>query len=506
MLCREENMIYFLSVNEIKMEGSMEKRIKKEKGKIIPFIQDGAYYFKKGLSFYRRRDLHKAKKYLQRAVQLEPQQAVFLCQLAIVLGELGEYQASNELLLNIVEKIDADMTECFYFIANNYAHLGLFREAMKYAELYIEREPDGEFIEHTHDLLEILNIEYEEDEQWFDSDDMLIKQEQARSLLEKGEFTEAIALLNEMVERYPEFWSAYNNLALAYFYKGEVKKAKELIHYILQQNPGNLHALCNQVVFSYYLQEERQLIQLLQTLQKVHPMLVEHRYKLGVTFALVGRYDLAFKWLRRLYKAGFEGDGPFYYWFAYAAYYMGYRSLAETMWKKLISLHPDKKGSEPWLYQERTIKHIQSLLSGNNTAQMFYGLYLMSKSLQKSEWPIDRQQLPHSLLRQFIDYLMESDSAELPSYISDGYAIVDLLAQKNDFQHEDLYVTWFFLFQKVLTEQCPLTNHSAWAAAVEYVWRKEKGENATQQQMAEKYSVSLPTLRKYGRIVKKIWQ
>ncbi|GMB09082.1 tetratricopeptide repeat protein [Thermolongibacillus altinsuensis] len=485
----------------------MEKHIKQEMGKIIPFIQDGTYYFTKGLSFYRRRDLHKAKKYLQRAVHLEPKQAIFLCQLAIVLGELGEYQASNELLLNIVENIDEDMNECFYFIANNYAHLGLFREAMKYAELYMEREPDGEFVEHTEDLLEILTIEQEdEDEQWFDSDDILMKQEQARLLLEKGEFTEAIALLNEMIERYPEHWSAYNNLALAHFYKGEVKKAKALIHYILQHNPGNLHALCNQVVFSYYLHEEQQLVQLLEALQKVHPMSFEHRYKLGVTFALVGRYDLAFKWLRQLYKAGFDGDAPFYYWFAYAAYHMGYRSLAETMWKKLVSIHPDKKGSEPWLYRERTIQHIQSLLSGNNTAQIFYGLYLMSKSLQKSEWPIEGQKWSYSLLRQFVDYLMGSDLNTLPRYISDGYAIVDLLAQKNDFQHEDLYVTWFFLYQKALAEQCPLTNHSAWAAAVEYVWRKEKGERATQQQMAEKYAVSPATLRKYGRIVKKIWQ
>ncbi|MCL6615713.1 MAG: tetratricopeptide repeat protein, partial [Anoxybacillus ayderensis] len=168
----------------------MEKHLQKRVGKVIPFIQDGTYFFNKGLACYRRRDLHKAKAYLQRAVQLEPEQSTFACQLAIVLSELGEYAQSNEWLLRVIER-DDDLTECFYFLANNYAHLGLFGEAAKYAEQYMEREPDGEFAEYTLDLLDILTIEQDDDE-WLNYDDMLMKQEQARTLLEKGEFQEAI--------------------------------------------------------------------------------------------------------------------------------------------------------------------------------------------------------------------------------------------------------------------------------------------------------------------------
>lgn len=40
-------------------------------------------------------------------------------------------------------------------------------------------------------------------------------------------------------------------------------------------------------------------------------MLSEHQYKLGATFALVGENELAYLWLKKLYKHGFDGDGPF---------------------------------------------------------------------------------------------------------------------------------------------------------------------------------------------------
>ena len=45
------------------------------------------------------------------------------------------------------------MTECHYFLANNYAHLGMFKEAYRHASAYLEKEEDGEFSEDAEDLL-----------------------------------------------------------------------------------------------------------------------------------------------------------------------------------------------------------------------------------------------------------------------------------------------------------------------------------------------------------------
>ncbi len=78
----------------------------------------------------------------------------------------------------------------------------------------------------------------EEDEDFpYDQDDLIVKQDQANHLLESGRLDEAIEMLEQMIVEYPEFWSAYNNLALAYFYSGRIHQAKEMLNRVLHEIP-----------------------------------------------------------------------------------------------------------------------------------------------------------------------------------------------------------------------------------------------------------------------------
>ena len=144
----------------------------------------------------------------------------------------------------------------------------------------------------------------------------------------------AIEVLENLIEENPDFWAAFNNLALAYFYIGEVDQAKALLHQVLEENTGNLHALCNLAVVHYYEKNEQELSYLLNLLGKIQPYMLEHRYKLGATFALVGQYEDAYKWLRSLQKRGYEGDPGFYFWLSHSAYFSGHEkdstSILET--------------------------------------------------------------------------------------------------------------------------------------------------------------------------------
>jgi len=487
-------------------------KVRREAEKVIPFVQDAEYYFKKGLTAYRRQDLYRAKKYLNRAVQLNEREPIFICQLAVVLSELGEYQEANELFLAIIHELDPEMNECLYFIANNYAHLGLFYEAMKYAEMYMEREPHGEFAEDIEELLELLSIENEDVHVIENQDHLIVKQEKAHSLLEKGKFSEAIVLLEEIIADYPEFWSAYNNLALAYFYIGDVKKAQSLIAEVLKKNPGNLHALCNMLVFHYYLHDREEVARLIGQLQSVYPFLMEHRYKLGAAFALVGRFDLAFKWLHNLYKNGFDGDSAFYYWLSCAAYYTGHKQFAETVWKRAVHLNPEGKGQEPWLgaySKQAEIMRIHQWLNGEEIAEILYGLYLAGKSLYKDEvieqLGFQRHLEKGSLIRQFADYFVYQRDETISKDIINGRYIVDMLWERNQLIDEMIYITWFRVFSRVVQSGdsgCNFSNHSAWAAATEYVWSQQCGKKVTQKTVAEKYDISISTVKKYVKAVK----
>lgn len=320
------------------------------RGTLLTITPTGEFYFIKGLKAYQRNDLRKAKKYLERALQLEPGEPTIASQLAIVCAEIGEYEQSNELLHQIIDEWDTEMVECHYLLANNYAHLGLFEEAYRHASLYIQLETDGEFREDAEDLLHLLLLEDEDGEDdFYFQDDLISMMDESRDMLETGDFHQAIEQLEQIVKEYPNYWPAYNNLSLAYYYTGDLEKAYELVDEILEKNPGNLHALCNKAVFSYYQQDNDSLFHLVEMLKKIKPLGMDHQLKLGTTFSIIGEYEYAYHWLKKLHKNGFEGNSTFYYWLAVAAYYTGKEQLAEKCWNRLVQLEPDKKGKEPWL-------------------------------------------------------------------------------------------------------------------------------------------------------------
>lgn len=190
----------------------------KNHAQIVQLLQDGHYFFHKGLKAYKERNLKRASKLIQRAVHLEPKDSEMLSQLAVIYSEMGQYQESNDLLDYILANLETEMPECHYFKANNFAHLGLFQEAYKEAAAYSDADPDGEFSEENDSLLELLDLgDGGPEDSLYDQDELLIKQDRAKSLLESGQLAEAVAALEEITHEYPELWSAYNNLALAHF-------------------------------------------------------------------------------------------------------------------------------------------------------------------------------------------------------------------------------------------------------------------------------------------------
>jgi tetratricopeptide (TPR) repeat protein len=498
------------------LEESMirDSKATQETGMLLSFLPTGEYYFTKGLKAFQRNDFPRAKKYLQRAMQLEPGEPMIICQLAIVLTEIGEFEQSNRLLHQIFEEIDDEMVECHYFLANNYAHLGLFKDAYHHANLYKQFEPDGEFRTDTDDLIELLTFEADIlDEELYEQDDLMVKQEQARELLESGYFPKAIEVLEEVVDGYPEYWSAYNNLALAYFYLGDPEKAYGILKEVLDRNPGNLHAICNQAVFAYYEKNEPQIIKLKSMLKKINPMIAEHQFKLGATFALIGEYEIGHFWLRKLYKKGFDGDGAFYYWLSYTAFHVGNLPFAQSIWKIVLDLSPDKDGHEPWNddqpilggYEDHTASIFQKLESDYMEERLF-AVFLMEVSPKKDQLLALLQAKPATKLTKVeLDYLaVIKKSRPLNKKLFDAHQVGLQLYEHHrpiGALKAGIYLLWFSVFQESIRLDLSYKNHQAWAAAIEYTWFKLRGEKIAQSEVAEKYQVSPSTVRKFVKIV-----
>ncbi|MGP7819401.1 tetratricopeptide repeat protein [Niallia sp. 01092] len=492
-------------------------KIVKPMGQLITFNPTGEYYFSKGIKAYHRKDYYKSLKYLQRAMQLEPGEPMIVCQLAILYADIGEYQKSNKLLHLVLEELDEEMVECYYFLANNYAHLGFFKDAYYHANLYLKLDKNGEFVEETEDLLEVLTLETDElhEEEPYEEDDLINRQEEARQLLESGHFPKAVEMLTKVIQDYPEYWSAYNNLALAYFYLGEVEKANNILDEVFEKNVGNLHALCNKLVFAYYENEQSNVKQLTDILQKIKPISTDHQFKLGTTFALVGEYGSAFFWLKKLHKQGFAGDASFYYWFSYAAYYTGRENLAAILWEKVVAENPEKKGYEPWNKREDKVNGFEDNLTSiikrlesNHLEERLFALFLTSISSYKekilSAKNIQENQVLSPLEVQYLSFVKTGYKIEDPLLLS-AHSTAEMMYKKHQpigTVEAGLYLMWFSVFIELHKAGVTMKNSSAWAAAMDYIWHKYRDEKISQQETADSYGLSPSTLQRYIKLIK----
>ena len=315
-----------------------------ENDNVIPITLNANFFFERAVRSLDRFQYDKALKNFRKAVEYEPENPVNHCNVAGVLSEMGNYEASNDILTHVLENIDPGMTECYFYMANNFANMESYEEAECSLVTYLEEDVNGEFLAESEELMELLQYELDRPAPLIRirSREGVIEHERARALLEEGKFTQAVSLLEEIVSNTPDFLAAHNNLALAYFYMGRFTKAKECIMRVLEQDSGNLHALCNLAIFLQYEGDRGQLAGLLRLLETTIPFHQEHLFKMATTMGILGRHRTAYGHFRRLLKdEEVGGDASLYHYCAAAASNSGLYAEAQRCWQKAAKLDPE---------------------------------------------------------------------------------------------------------------------------------------------------------------------
>ncbi|ASA25118.1 tetratricopeptide repeat protein [Paenibacillus donghaensis] len=313
-------------------------------GNVIPVTLDASFFFERAVRSLDRFQYDKALKNFRKAVEYEPDNPVNHCNMAGILSEMGKYEASNQILIHVLDHIDPSMTECHFYMANNYANMESFEEAERSLVTYLEEDVAGEFLSESEELMELLQYELDRPAPLvrIKSREGVVEHERARALLEEGKFTQAVALLQEIVQNTPDFLAAHNNLGLAYFYMGRFAKAKECIVEVLKLDEGNLHALCNMAIFLQYEGDGGQLGQLVTMLENTVPFHQEHVFKMATTMGILGRHRTAYSHFRRLLKdEEVGGDAGLYHYCAAAASNSGMYAEARRCWQKALKLDPE---------------------------------------------------------------------------------------------------------------------------------------------------------------------
>jgi tetratricopeptide (TPR) repeat protein len=315
----------------------------KRRPKVIPIRLDATFFFERAVQSLDRFHYDKALKYFRRAVEFEPDNPVNHCNMAGILSEMGRYEESNSILRAILERIDPGMTECYYYLANNYANMELYEAAEEALVRYLETDPDGHYLEEADELLDLLHYELNRPPRLstIKCRENLFAHDKARALLEAGRFSEAVRILEEILERQPDFLAARNNLGLAYYYMGLFDQSLQTILEVLKADPGNLHALCNLAIFYRHAGREAELAELLDVLKRTVPFHPEHAFKLATTLGIIGEHGEAYRLFRRLLRRGeLSGEPSLHHFAAIAAANIGLFDEAEKWWRAAQRLDP----------------------------------------------------------------------------------------------------------------------------------------------------------------------
>lgn len=481
---------------------------------VVSFIPNGDYYFQKALKAMDRNEMESAYKYIKRAAELSPDDAQILLQYSILEMEAQNFEVAYE-LIHTAYSLNPDDEEIIFVLAEASGCLGIMGDAKKYAQEYLDLAPDGLYVEDAMDILQFVDEDplVMEPTETGEAEKM-IAQEKARRFMEQSEFPKAIELLEHTIDKYPDLWAAYNNLALAYFYIGEAEQAKALLNKVLRENHGNLHALCNLAVFAYYEKNDQELEKALEVLKKIQPYDFENRYKLGATLALIGEYETSYKWLRSLKRSGYEGDPGFYFWLAQAAYFTGNDEAARSSWRQLLELDPSKEGYEPWINDadgKKILSNAREFIINKVTSKEeedhMFGFFILKKSPHKQEiiaHPKYISVTQYSELAQIaLAYALEhslNTKNQTEQMLLRIMETAEIIAERNvDHSAEEAQMLniWFSLSKIAYYDGYKFKNPNALAAAVEYSFKNAMQSTVTKKTIAEKYTISTATLTKY---------
>lgn len=327
------------------------KKQKKKINNILPFIPDGDFYFTKGVEAFQKKKFNFSLKWLKKAIEVQPNNPLFNCQMSIVYTEIGAYHSANQLLNNVLQS--SEYTDCYYLLANNYAHLGLLNDATKYAKLYLEKEPDGDFNEEVYDLLELIDFELDEEDEdgWLldEEDDLLKYQETLFYLIENSDWEEAISIIEEMLVLFPDHLTIKHDYAQALFYTGHQEKAIQLEQEILEKSEHALQSNMNLALFYFEANQKQEYEAKIRKLLNVYPVHSDQQIKLAVILAKTENYTAAFERFSKINRIMARGHLSYYKWFSIAAFHNNEKKVAEELWQDGCLKHQALENHDcPW--------------------------------------------------------------------------------------------------------------------------------------------------------------
>lgn len=338
--------------------------IKSKDSNVVPFEQDGSFYYKKAQKFLNSNDYIEALNYYRKAVEKDPDNVEYLLELAELFTEMNFFDESNRILVRLIHRLDRQAARAYFDMGCNFLGLQDYEQAKEYFNKYLNMEPYGDYVDEAEDFMDILELQtsYVEGVMGFD-DKLKVFYNRAKlgkELLDKGEYKKAINIFEQIIKEDPTLLFVKNNLSLAYFCIGDVEKAISIEKEVLTLHNDNVHANCN---IALYYDEMGEADERDRYLQKVMGMIdpddPDNLYKIGVTLCELRHHEDALNVLKMLLDYN-PYDVKIIYYCGIAYLNMQRYSEAMECWDKILKLDPDN--SIATFYRNRTHLHMRQLI------------------------------------------------------------------------------------------------------------------------------------------------
>lgn len=253
--------------------------VNKSSGRVLSFNRGYDYYMRVGSKMKQQGRYIDAVRNFRIARQKKPSSSEAAFALSETLCALDRYDESNALLFE--QFINGNVSEiCFFGIALNYMFQKQYQNAEKWATIYLNKFPDGEYSYDAQDMLNLIDSEREAAEDYesnySEEESFTITRELSKASrhTSKGNTDAAIAVLEKLCDKFPDLTLLQLNLALTYFCAKDFDKAISTVKEILDDTPDDVPAKCCLALFlsaSGRQEESREAVKVLKNLRSVEP-------------------------------------------------------------------------------------------------------------------------------------------------------------------------------------------------------------------------------------------
>jgi len=187
-----------------------------------------------GVLYYKNGNRENALKSYEKAVQLDPANSNFSKNLAdFYFVEMGRVEEALQIYIKILE-LNPEDVETLLITGHICVSLQKFEEAKVFYRRVLELEPSNEAARKNLNQLEKMNPASPELKS---PEDMY---QEIQPLLNNGDPLQAITLLEKLLQSYPNFAQAYNDLGVLYYHTGDKEKVRHHYEQAVELMPDNI--------------------------------------------------------------------------------------------------------------------------------------------------------------------------------------------------------------------------------------------------------------------------